>query len=83
MKFARSPIPTIAELEEMSAGAFFDGMASAFTLMPTDPPPIKLGISAQEALRADYLAIAGDFRRALDSILKEHAKEHPPTSQDD
>lgn len=65
MKFARSPLPSLAQLKKMRERAFFDGMASAFDIMPTVRPPINLGIPVREALRSYYWAIANDFRRAL------------------
>lgn len=77
MKFARSPLPSLSELKKMRERAFFDGMASAFDIMPTVRPPINLGIPVREALRSYYWAIGDSFWKALRKEL-ERANQNQP-----
>jgi len=83
MKFARSPLPSLAELKKMRERAFFDGMASAFDIMPTVRPPINLDIPIMEVLRSDFMVVAEDFARALEIVLEEERQRNPAASDDD
>lgn len=83
MKFARSPLPSLAELKKMRERAFFDGMASAFDIMPTELPPINLDIPVMEVMRSDFMTVAEDFARALGTVLEEEKQRNPTESDDD
>lgn len=83
MKFARSSLPSLAELKKMRDRAFFDGMASAFDIMPTSRPPINLDIPDMEIMRSDFVAVAEDFAKALVIVLEDEKRRNPAGRDDD
>ena len=83
MKFARSPLPSLAQLKKMRDWAFFDGMASAFDIMPVSRPPINLDIPIMEVLRSDFMTVADDFAKALEVVLEEEKQRNPAEDGDD
>jgi len=82
MKFARSPLPSLAQLKKMRDWAFFDGMTSAFDIMPTGLPPINLDIPDMEVLRSDFMIVAEDFARALEVVLEDEKRRNPAVRDD-